>query len=145
MRLASIFNPGEWSGEARLAHALRDVPLFKDVPAADLVAIWRCLTEERLPAGSIVCQRGEPGDRFYVVKSGELEVRLGMGPDGIPIRRLRPGDGFGEMALLTGEPRSTDIVVVEDAVLWALDKRDFDALTAHSMPLLRAINQSLCR
>ena len=145
MRLAAIFRPNGWSGEARLAHALRDVPLFKDVPAADLVAIWRCLAEERLPAGSVVCQRGEPGDRFYVLQSGELEVRLGLGPDGIPVRRLHPGDSFGEMALLTGEPRSTDIVVVEDAALWALHKSDFDALTARSVPLLRALNQSLCR
>ncbi|HET6315393.1 MAG TPA: protein kinase, partial [Chloroflexota bacterium] len=127
-----------------LAHPLRDVPLFRDVPVADLVAIWRCLSEERLPAGSVVCQRGEPGDRFYIVQSGQVEVRLGLGPDGITIRHLRPGDWFGELALLTGEPRSADCVAVEDLVLWELKKSDFDQLTTHSVPLMRALNQALC-
>src|SRR5207302_7516877 len=111
----------------------------------DLVSIWRCLMEERLPAGSVVCERGALGNAFYIVQAGEVEVRLGLGASGLPLRRLRPGDSFGEMALVTGEPRSADVVVVEDAVLWVLSKHDFDALTAHSTALLRALNQALCR
>jgi CRP-like cAMP-binding protein len=133
------------AGEAQLAHALRTVPLFGELPADDLLSVWRSLDEQRSPAGTVVFQRGDPGERFYVIQSGTVEICLGLGPDAVPIRRLPPGDSFGEMALLTGAPRSTDAVVREDAVFWVLDGADFAALTARSLPLLRALNRDLCQ
>src|SRR5262249_13198186 len=55
------------------------------------------------------------------------------------------GEAFGEMALVTGAPRSADAVVAEDAVCWALEGAAFAALTARSLPLLRALTRDLCR
>ena len=144
MRLVDLLNPSARAKESQLAHALRAVPLFKELPADDLVRIWRALAELRVPAGAVVCHRGDPGDRFYVVQSGSLEVRLGLGPEGIGIRRLVPGHSFGEMALLTGAPRSADVVAAEDSVLWVLEQQDFQQITATSIPLLQAINKDLC-
>jgi hypothetical protein len=139
--LTALF--GARRDEARLAHVLRTVPLFRDLPADDLVAIWRCLEEVRAPAGSVLCEYGAPGDTMYVVQAGQIEVRLGLGDDGVRIRRGGPGDFVGEMALLTGEPRSADVVVVDDAVLWALDRRRFDSLLDRSTSLARALNRAL--
>jgi serine/threonine-protein kinase len=135
------------AGEAQLAHALRTVPLFHDLPAADLLVLWRELREERMPAGTLVCARGERGDRCYVVQQGTCEVRLPAGPDGtsgVSLRRIGPGDCFGEMALVTGAPRTADVVAAEDVVLWVLDRKPFEALTARSVPLLQALNRALC-
>jgi CRP-like cAMP-binding protein len=143
-RLAVLLDPRGRGREAQLAHALRRVPLFQELPPDDLVAVWRCVREVRQPAGAVVCELGAPGDRFYVVRAGTLEVRLGRGPAGVPIRRLLPGDAFGEMALLSGAPRSADVVAAEETVLWALERRDFEALTARRPALLRAINRDLC-
>jgi CRP-like cAMP-binding protein len=142
-RLAALFDRRGQARKARLAHALRAVPLFRDLPAADLVAIWDSLIERHVPAGAVVCRRGEPGDCFYVVQAGQVEARLGLGPEGVVLNRMSPGDAFGEMALLTGQPRSADIVAVEDTVLWSLDRQDFEAFTARSVPLLRALNRAL--
>ena len=139
--LTALF--GARRDETRLAHALRTVPLFRDVPADDLVAIWRCLQEVRAPAGSVICEMGAPGDAMYVVQAGEIEVRLGLDEDGVRIRRGGPGDFVGEMSLLTGEPRSADVVVVDDAVLWVLERRDFDVLLDGSTSLARALNRAL--
>ena len=144
MKLSSLILPRKHQKEAQLAHALRDVPLFRAVHASDLIAIWRCLTEIRLPAGTVICQRGEPGDEFYVIQDGVIAIRLGLDFGGVPIRRLGPGDFFGEMALLSGEPRSADVVVEEDAVLWVLERAEFDSLTSRSIPLLQSINKVLC-
>ena len=119
------------------------MPFFRDLPAAELTAIWDCLLEVQAPAGAVLCRRGEPGDRFYVVQAGELEARLGLGPQGVALRRLGPGDVVGEMALLTGQPRSADVVALTDTVLWALTRADFEAFTATSVPLLRALNRAL--
>ncbi|HEX2185722.1 MAG TPA: protein kinase [Chloroflexota bacterium] len=146
IRLSALLQLGGRRREAELAHALlHGVPLFRELPADDLVRLMRCMVEVELPAGSVVCERGQPGDRFYVLRSGVAEARLGLGPDGLFVRRLGPGECFGEIALLSGLPRSLDIVVVEDAVLWALDRAPFEALTARSVPLLRALNHELCR
>lgn len=144
MRLPAFFQNQKHSHQIKLAHALRGVPLFREVAAQDLLTIWDCLGEVEIPAGALVCQRGEPGDRFYVIKSGTVEVRLGLEEAGFPIRRLGAGDFFGEIALLTSAPRSADVVALEETVLWILERSDFEKLLATSLPLLRAINAVLC-
>jgi len=131
--------------EAQLAHALRSLPLFQEVRASDLVAIWRNLHEVRLAAGTPLCQRGEPGDCMYVLQAGELEVRIGLGESGVTMRRILPGDFVGEMALLTDAPRSADVVATEECVLWSLDRADFEAIMAGSPSLTRALTRQLAR
>jgi CRP-like cAMP-binding protein len=144
MILTALFASGRRTSEEQLAHALRGVPLFRDLPAADLLAIWRRLQGVRALAGTVICERGDPGDRFYVVQAGTLEIRLGMGPDGLVVRHVGPGDFVGEAALLTGAPRSADVLVLEDAVLWMLTRQDFETLLAGSVSLVRAFNRALC-
>jgi CRP-like cAMP-binding protein/tRNA A-37 threonylcarbamoyl transferase component Bud32 len=143
MLVAARFRRGSQARDLQWAHALRAVPFLRDVPAADLVAIWRRLQERRAAAGTLICARGEPGAQFYLIQSGELEVTLGLGPEGIPLRRLGPGDFFGEMSLLTGAPRSADVQVLEDALLWVLERRDFEALLASRRSLLQAFTRAL--
>jgi CRP-like cAMP-binding protein len=140
---SNLFRARDRAEQARLSHALRSVPLFRDVAAADLAAIWRRLRVVPIPAGGVICRRGEPGDRFYVIQSGALEVRLGLDPAGLPVRRLLPGDFVGELALLTGAPRSADVVALDDAVLWVLDRADLEALLERSPALARAFNRHL--
>ena len=91
----------------------------------------------------MLCRRGDAGDRAYIVERGELEARLGLGPQGVALRRLGPGDVVGEMSLVTGQPRSADVVALTGAVLWVLDEADFRALTAGSAPLLQALTRTL--
>jgi CRP-like cAMP-binding protein len=143
VRLAALLNPRGYARETQLSHALRSVPLFKNLPAGDLVALWRRLEQVRAEPGAIVCRRGDPGDAFYAIQSGSLQVCLGIGEDSINLRRLEAGDSFGEMALLTGEPRSADILALDECVLWALDRASFEDVTAHSVPLLKALNRDL--
>ncbi|HWE63123.1 MAG TPA: protein kinase [Chloroflexota bacterium] len=144
MGLTALFSSGRRAATARLAHALRSVPLFRDMPAADLVAIWRRLQEMRSPAGTVICKRGDPGDRLYIVQAGTLEIRLGLEPAGMVVRHAGPGEVVGEIALLTGGARSADVVALEDAVLWVLARQDFDALLAERSSLVRAFNRALC-
>lgn len=144
MALPRLFNLRR-AEQLRLAHALRAVSLFRDLPAVDLLAIWRRLDEVEAPAGAVICRRDEPGDHFYVVQSGLLEVRLGLEASGLVVRHLRPGDVLGEMALLTGAPRSADVVALEDSVLWALARHDFEALLARGPSLARAFNRALAQ
>jgi hypothetical protein len=81
-----------------------------------------------VPAGGIVMNEGDPGDSLFIVASGSVRI-LVMGGHGRPfeIRRLDAGDFFGELAALTGRPRSATVVAVADCELlevdrWALER-----------------------
>lgn len=76
--------------------------------------------------GETIVRQGEHGETFYLVGSGEVAVRL-RGRDSVERRvaSLGPGKFFGEMSLLTGEPRSATVVAVQDAVLLAIDRDGF--------------------
>lgn len=69
--------------------------------------------EESFSEGDVIIRRGDPGTAFYVVLSGKIEVRL-VGEENrcLPLARLGPYAGFGEMSLLRGEPASADIVAL---------------------------------
>jgi CRP-like cAMP-binding protein len=89
-----------------------------------LEGLARALVPVGAAAGAPVVREGEPGDRFYVVADGELEVSTG--------RTLRRGDGFGEIALLRNVPRTATVTALTDVRLDALDKETFlAAVTGH--------------
>ncbi len=76
-------------------------------------------------AGTTVVRQGEPGDRFYLVLTGELEVmQQGRGRRGL----LRPGDTFGEVALALRVPRTATVRALTDVSLASCDRPTFDEL-----------------
>src|SRR3984893_9503674 len=110
------------------------VPFFHDVGAAAIAYVAQLLRPRDYPAGAVVVRRGERGDCMYFVASGEVEIRLR--PESI---RLAPGDFFGELALLTGDPRNATIVAVRQSTLLRLDIVDFRHLLGRQPELARII------
>lgn len=100
---------------------LRSLPLFAPLGAPRLEGLADSLAELEVPAGTVVVREGEPGDRFYVVAEGELDVDAA----GRELRRLRRGEGFGEIALLREMPRTATVTARTDARLYTLDKASF--------------------
>jgi CRP-like cAMP-binding protein len=72
-------------------------------------------------ARSVVFHQNDRASYFYVVAIGILSVQINKRV----VKQLRPGDSFGELALLTDCPRSATIECVTDAVLWGLDRSTF--------------------
>lgn len=84
-------------------------------------------------AGEKICCQGEPGDSFYIIKSGNVgvEVRDAQGEVFLQAE-MAIGNYFGEMALLTGEPRSATVLAHSDAELLTVAKEDLrDVIVAH--------------
>jgi CRP-like cAMP-binding protein len=78
---------------------------------------------------------GEPGERFYVVAEGELDVTAG----GRELGRVGRGEGFGELALLREVPRTATVTARTDARLYSLDKARFLAnVAAHPSTAVQA-------
>jgi CRP-like cAMP-binding protein len=109
--------------------ALAALPFFKGLNGQELERIAARLQTQRFADGDTVFFAGEPGDRYYVIREGKALVTL---PDGRPARTLGPGDGFGELALLFGKPRSATVTASGPLVVATLDRSDFLGLVRRS-------------
>jgi CRP-like cAMP-binding protein len=108
---------------------LREAELFREMPDAVIRTIVSQGDTSQHQAGDIVCQKGDPGDSLFVVKSGVVEIaNPGEGP---PLAYLGRGDCFGELALLTGSPRNAEARVPQQAELLVIDRSLFDDLMAN--------------
>jgi MFS family permease len=114
--------------------ALRGNPIFAPLPEATLEQLADSLDDVRVRSGEEVVRQGEPGDRFYLVKVGSLDVSI----DGKPVQELGPGESFGEIALLRDVPRTATVKARSDAVLYALDRNAFIPAVTGFAPSLSA-------
>jgi MFS family permease len=108
---------------------LRGVAIFQPLPQATLEGLAGQLARVHAAAGEQVVREGDPGELFYIVADGDLDVSV----DGAPVRRLGPGDHFGEIALLRDLPRTATVTARTDADLYSLDRDEFiGAVTGHA-------------
>ena len=117
------------SDEKEKLRRLAATNIFGSVPEMQLLEIAKVLKDRIVPANTILFRKGDPGDSFYIVHSGKIRVFL-RGEDGVEtnLNWSGPGDSFGEMALLTGEPRSTDIEATEETHLFVLTKEELNEI-----------------
>ncbi|MGH2473887.1 MAG: cyclic nucleotide-binding domain-containing protein [Candidatus Limnocylindrales bacterium] len=108
---------------------LRRTSLFRPLPGPQLEAVARRAVWLTIPAETAVIREGETGDRFYVLAAGVLEVTR----EGRPLRTMTEvGDGFGEIALLRGVPRTATVTTTVETTLLAIDRAPFlAAVTGH--------------
>jgi NTE family protein len=106
---------------------LANVPIFRFFTRAELEAAQGLFKEVSFAKDDVVVRIGEPGDTFFVVLEGELEVWDGSQPPR-QTGSLKRGDYFGEMALLQGGKRTATVTVARRADLLAIDKPAFDRL-----------------
>ncbi|HET7172801.1 MAG TPA: MFS transporter [Nocardioidaceae bacterium] len=107
---------------------LRRVPLFAPLDPKKLERIASLLERSEVPAGSVVIQEGDQGDRFYVIESGRVEATF----QGRHLSFEGPDEGFGEIALIRDVPRTATITTVEPSVLLALGREEFlEAITGN--------------
>ena len=103
-----------------------DTALFRDLSPAEIDLLLSRFVPLTVAAGELIIRQGESGERFYVVRSGRVEVER----DGEVLAQLGPGEAFGEIALLLDLPRTATVTAIEPATLLALDAYDFRDLLA---------------
>jgi putative ABC transport system ATP-binding protein len=109
-----------------LVEVLRKCPVFEHETLAELTEVSQKMTMERFSSGAVLIRQGDPGDKFYVLLDGEVEVRRDRGGGSPEIIPLKTGDFFGEMALLKGEPRNASVVATTDGTVYSLQKPEFE-------------------
>ena len=120
---------------------LRRTPLFGPLGPANLERVARNLTSLEVAAGEKVIVEGDPGDRFYLIADGSLEVSRG----GVSLAKLGPGDFVGEIALLRNVPRTATVIASEPSSLRALDRDHFLAAVTGSPTGAVALAQEMDR
>jgi NTE family protein len=122
------------------AEPLRDVALFAALPGPVRAELAASGARRALAAGDWLFRAGEPGASLYLVLSGRLEV---VGDGGAVLRELARGAAVGELALLTGEPRSASVRARRDSELLELGATAFDAVLNRDPALPRALARVL--
>src|SRR5262245_11354274 len=130
--------------------ALARMELLRGLPAERLAWIAERVERRRYEAGETVVRAGEPGDGVYFIRSGEIKVldSDAVGAEHVIVRRGR-GEHFGELSLITGEPRSNTIVTDLDSEMFFLPREHYSALmqaeSALGVHLSRVLGARLAR
>jgi CRP/FNR family transcriptional regulator, cyclic AMP receptor protein len=121
--------------------ALQRVPLFADLDKHELRQIARLFKQRRFPAGETVVQEGSGGAAFYVIDSGEATVFVA----GEEYSTLKPGDYFGEIALIDEGPRMATITATTELVCYGITFWDFRPLVEENGVIGWKLLQSLAK
>jgi len=118
---------------------LKKVPLFADLPEADLERLCQMVTEVRLSAGEELFSEGSPGDRAFVIQQGEIEILKVSGGRPVLLAVRKPGEVIGEMSLLEAAPRFASGRARTDSQLLAISHEQLNNLLNTSPSAARAL------
>lgn len=121
--------------------------VFSSLPEAHIVQIAERLQRMEIPKGRNFVVQGQPGDALYIIDTGLVGVHVkdsdfGLG---VEVAQLGPGDCVGELALITGAPRSASCTAVVDTVVYKLDKAIFEAVLKQSSGVQVAMMRVLAK
>ena len=120
---------------------LEEVPIFEDCTRRAVARGSRHLEGGGAAGRHHVTRTGDPGDEFFVLVDGSVTVEISPRKRG----RLRPGDFFGEMSLLDGEPRSATVRAETDVRLLVIQRRNFQSLLREVPELSHRMLETLSR
>jgi CRP/FNR family cyclic AMP-dependent transcriptional regulator len=127
-----------------LAETLAGMPFFSGLDAASLDRVGRGMRTRRFRRGEVIFHQGDPGDALFIVMSGAIKIMLpsDTGEEAI-LATLRPGDVFGELALLDGAPRSATATAIEASETVILPRDQFRELLATEPAIRDALLASI--
>ncbi len=112
----------------RLLRTLRAIDMFRPLSEDELHTAAAAFRHVHYSRGERVLDEGDAGDSFFVIDHGEVEVSKRLGGTSRSLARLRAGQFFGEMALLTGESRTATVSAASDVDLFTIDKAGFESI-----------------
>lgn len=122
---------------------LRQFPLFADLQTSTLSEVADKMMVEDAEPGDVVIRQGDPGELFYLIRSGHVDVIVEHDGDKKKVAELGEGQYFGEAALLRDEPRNATIVARSKCVFYTLGKADFKDVLARSKSFVEELRTVL--
>ena len=125
---------------------LKQAAIFQDLDEGELARVAEVCREQKFTVGQYVFKEGEPGNRFYIIVSGDVRISRnipGSGEEALAV--LQPGACFGEMAVFDRSERSTDAVANNPVVLMTISRPDFEILLDFNRDMAYKILWSMVR
>lgn len=108
---------------------LQSIPLFEDLSVKALHAIESNVVKRRFAQGDVIFREGDPGEVLYIVKYGQVRIYVSGGSYETSVILFgRPGDIFGELAIVDGLPRSASATAIQDTLVYTVERHDFRTL-----------------
>jgi cAMP-dependent protein kinase regulator len=108
--------------------------IFSNIDQKDVNIIIGAMEEKIFEPDDVVISQGESGECLYIIESGELDCFKKFNPneDKKYLKTYKPGESFGELALLYNAPRAATIISKTKSILWALDRETFNNIVKES-------------
>jgi putative peptide zinc metalloprotease protein len=125
---------------------LRRMPLFATMDSAEIDLLCSRLRAEQFAPRKVIIRQGEPGDRFYIVRRGHVEVtvRNNRGVSEV-VNQLGRGAYFGEVALLQDARRNATCSAIVPSEVLSLSRKDFEQLVRGRFALRETVERSIFR
>ena len=113
--------------EALKVKLLRSVDFLEELDESDIKRLADALTPRTFKEEDVLVKKGEEGDAFYILQEGEMKVSdISVGNSNFDNIILKPGDYFGERALVTDEPRAANVTALTEGVAFSIDRLTFE-------------------
>jgi CRP/FNR family transcriptional regulator, cyclic AMP receptor protein len=120
--------------------------LFRGLPEQTIAQIAALASRRTYKADSVIVMRGDPGDALYGVITGRVRISTsGAGGKEVFLNIMEPGDAFGEIALLDGQPRTAAATTIAPTELVIIRREDFLALVKREPQLAVHLIELLCK
>lgn len=116
------------SNPTQTVETLKEMSLFAEFTDSELVAVLDLVEPVFVKAGECIVKQDDKGDCMYVLTSGRAKVKHRREGKNFDLAELKPGDFFGEIALVDEGPRSADVVAIEDSELMRISHAMLRAL-----------------
>jgi HD-GYP domain-containing protein (c-di-GMP phosphodiesterase class II) len=132
-------------GKEDLLRFISSIPIFYSLSQETLQTILqKCQVVVARPE-EVIFEEGDPGDSFYMIKEGHIKVVRMDDDTELVMAVLDQGEGFGEMALLVGQPRSATVKAIDECTLVRLFATDFKRMTLENSELLIQMNRLMAQ
>jgi len=106
------------------------IPLFSDLTTSEFIAVALLLVRRVAKVGEVIVREGDPGESMFIVSTGEVRATILRDGRQAPVATMRDGDFFGEMAVLSGEPRTATVTAVKSTELLELSREHLSEICA---------------
>lgn len=114
---------------------LAEIGIFSELSKRELKTVARLMTGLDVKEGATLTRQGAPGREFMIISAGTAKVEI----DGQTVAHLGPGDFLGELAVISGTPRTATVTATSTMIVEVLNRREFMSLLDESASLGRKI------